>query len=99
VSSYTSCPFSNKLFSLVVETGEKYICRFKANSLASAYESLNDQAKAVFSATVKQYEFNADSETNPSAAFHEMMKSLSQNIYSVRQLTSDLVMITLHSRL
>ena len=68
----------------LVETGEKYICRFKANSLISVSESLNDQAKAVFNATVKQYEINANKASNPSAAFHEMMKSLSQNIYSVR---------------
>lgn len=66
-----------------VESGERYICRYKANPLEAVTESLPDNIKELFAAVVKQYESNADEAPKLSVAFLEMMKTLSQAIYTV----------------
>lgn len=68
-----------------VESGEKYICRFKGNSLHAITESMPDDVKEAFVKNTKVYEENADKAEKLSVAILEMMKLLSQSIYTVRK--------------
>ncbi|RWS17388.1 E3 ubiquitin-protein ligase UBR2-like protein, partial [Dinothrombium tinctorium] len=71
--------------SMNVETGEKYICRFKANPLKSVLENLNSESAETFKRVVTSYsECASNSRSNPlPSSIMEMMKTLAQSIFTV----------------
>ncbi|KAI1301491.1 E3 ubiquitin-protein ligase UBR2 [Halotydeus destructor] len=69
--------------SMSVETGEKYICRFKASPLEAVGHALPDDVKEDFLAVIKQYETDADITEKLPSCFTEMMQKLSQSVYTI----------------
>jgi len=69
--------------SMNIETGEKYICRLKPAPLYSLEGKLAEDVRQVFVSLSKEYESSADKMPKLSPAILEMMKLLSQAVYTI----------------
>ena len=69
--------------SMNIETGEKYICRLKPAPLSSLQGKMTDDMRSIFVNLSKKYEESAEKMPKLSPAILEMMKLLSQAVYSI----------------
>ncbi|RWS26023.1 E3 ubiquitin-protein ligase UBR2-like protein [Leptotrombidium deliense] len=68
--------------SMTVETGEKYICRFKANPLKCVLENIPTEEANEFREVIESYEKNASNRVL-SSQIQDMTKALLQSIYTI----------------
>lgn len=69
--------------SMNIETGEKYICRLKPAPLIGFEGKVPDEVRTVFVSLSKQYEDTAEKVAKLSPAILEMMRLLSQAVYTI----------------